>query len=151
LTAELVLRAVERDDIDAFFEHQRDPEALRMAAFASRERAAFDAHWQRILDDEQVCARTIVADGSVAGHVVSWPDGDRSLVGYWVDREQWGKGIATRALRAYLDELEIRPLHALVATSNRPSIRVLEKCGFELVGKPAVGEDRVEELTYELR
>jgi hypothetical protein len=38
-----VLREVVDSDLDAFFEHQREPEANRMAAFLARDREAFYA------------------------------------------------------------------------------------------------------------
>ena len=148
MTGDVALRPVEPADVDFFFAHQRDPEALRRAALRSRERPAFEARWRAILADESIRARTITVDGAVAGHVVCWPSGDRMLVGYWVGREHWRRGIGTRALRAFLDEVETRPLHALVASSNRPSMRVLEKCGFERAGEPTVGDDGVEEFDY---
>jgi RimJ/RimL family protein N-acetyltransferase len=150
LTADLFLRPVEAGDLDAFFEHQREPEANRMAAFPARERPAFDAHWQRILADEAVTVRTIVWNGEIAGNVLSWSRNDERLVGYWIGRDYWGRGIATRALAAFLDELTERPLHAHVATSNLGSIRVLEKCGFALSGS-AETEGGIQELVYELR
>jgi RimJ/RimL family protein N-acetyltransferase len=150
LTADLFLRPVEAGDLDAFFEHQRDPEANRMAAFPARERPAFDAHWQRILADEAVTVRTIVWNDEIAGNVLGWPRNDERLVGYWLGRDYWGRGIATRALAAFLDELTARPLRAHVATSNLGSIRVLEKCGFALSASSET-EDGVEELVYELR
>jgi RimJ/RimL family protein N-acetyltransferase len=150
LTGELLLRAVEPGDLDAFFEHQRDPEATRMAIFPARDRAAFDAHWQRILADETVVARTIVYEGEIAGNLVSWPREGQRLVGYWIGREHWGRGIATRGLAAFVAELAERPLHAHVASSNLGSIRVLEKCGFALTGS-AEADDGVEQLVYELR
>lgn len=56
------------------------------------------------------------------------------MVGYWVDRACWGRGIASRALAMFLDEVIARPLHARVATTNLGSIRVLEKCGFVITG-----------------
>jgi len=37
------LRDVEDDDLEVFFEQQRDPEAIRRAAFPARERDAFMA------------------------------------------------------------------------------------------------------------
>ena len=149
MTDELALRPVEAGDLDTFYEHQRDPEANRMAAFPARERAAFDAHWQRILADEAVLVRTIVWNGEIAGNVLSWPRPDERLVGYWIGRDYWGQGIATRALAAFLDELTTRPLHAHVATSNLGSIRVLEKCGFALAGSGET-QDGVQELVYRL-
>ena len=64
---------------------------------------------------------------------MSWDRDGKHLVGYWLGREFWGQGLATRALRELVDELE-RPLYAEVATTNIGSIRVLEKCGFKVVG-----------------
>jgi RimJ/RimL family protein N-acetyltransferase len=149
LTAEVSLRPVEAGDLDTLFEHQRDPESNRMAVFPARERPAFDAHWQRILADEAVIVRTVVCDGEIAGNVLSWPRREERLVGYWIGREFWGRGIATRALAAFISEVSERPLHAHVATSNLGSIRVLEKCGFALAGSGET-EDGVQELVYEL-
>jgi RimJ/RimL family protein N-acetyltransferase len=54
------------------------------------------------------------------------------LVGYWIGKEYWGRGIATAALQEFLTHLKMRPLHAYVAKHNKASIRVLEKCGFKV-------------------
>ncbi len=88
------------------------------------------AHWARSRANPTGVLRTIVVGGEVAGNVVSWVQAGSRLVGYWVGREFWGRGIATAALALFLDEVTERPLHAYVATSNVGSIRVLEKCGF---------------------
>ncbi|HEY6835348.1 MAG TPA: GNAT family N-acetyltransferase [Gaiellaceae bacterium] len=143
-----VLRNVVESDLDAFFEHQREPEANAMAVFPARDRDTFYAHWHRILADDSLLKQTIVEDGQVAGNVVSWPQDGRQLVGYWVGKQFWGKGLATRALQEFVDGLETRPLHAWVATTNVGSVRVLEKCGFVRVGVRATD---VEELLFELR
>jgi hypothetical protein len=45
------LRDVEADDLPLFFEHQRDPIAVAMVAFRSRDRDAFDQHWAKLLAD----------------------------------------------------------------------------------------------------
>jgi hypothetical protein len=37
----MALRDVEEDDLEIFFEHQREPEANRVAAFPARDRDAF--------------------------------------------------------------------------------------------------------------
>jgi RimJ/RimL family protein N-acetyltransferase len=54
-------------------------------------------------------------------------------VGYWVARSHWGRGVATAALAAFLEEETRRPLIAGVAVHNPGSRRVLEKCGFTLI------------------
>ena len=130
-TSEIALRDVEPDDLSIFFEHQRDPDASRMAAFPSRDRAAFDAHWrQNILGNPSSIAKTILVDGQVAGNIGSWSQNEIRLVGYWIGKEYWGRGVATRAVSAFLNQVTERPLFARVASHNAASIRVLEKCGF---------------------
>jgi RimJ/RimL family protein N-acetyltransferase len=150
MAGDVSIRAVEEGDLPTFFEHQADPDADRMANFEARDRGSFMAHWAKILRDEAVLVRTIEVEGRVAGNLVSWEhDGERD-VGYWVGREHWGKGVATAALSAFLDELDMRPLHAHVATHNTGSIRVLEKCGFVRTGAPTRAGDGVEELLLKL-
>jgi RimJ/RimL family protein N-acetyltransferase len=152
--AAVTLRDVVPQDLPVLFEHQRDPAAVAMAAFRTREREAFTAHWQRILADPSVAKQTILCGGRIAGNVVAFRQGDRHLVGYWVGREFWGQGVATRALLAFVELVTTRPLHAFVAKHNVGSIRVLEKCGFRLVGEqpqPADGSgDGVVELLFVL-
>ncbi|HKB20154.1 MAG TPA: GNAT family N-acetyltransferase [Gaiellaceae bacterium] len=128
-----VLRDVVDDDIEVFFEHQNDPEAVRMAVFPPRERDAFYGHWRRILRDEDALAKTIVSGDDVAGNIGSWSRDGRRFVGYWLGREFWGRGLATKALAEFVPDLE-KPIYAEVATTNPASIRVLEKCGFMVVG-----------------
>ena len=102
-----------------------------MADFPARDADAFYAHWEKILRNDTLTKRTIVFEGTVAGNVVSWEDEDgKRLVGYWVGKEFWGKGLATTALAELVSELTMRPLYAYVAKTNIGSIRVLEKCGF---------------------
>ncbi len=67
MKSEVRLREVTEADLPILFEHQSDPEAARMAAFPSRDREAFMAHWARILADPKVTARTILFEGRVAG------------------------------------------------------------------------------------
>jgi RimJ/RimL family protein N-acetyltransferase len=127
------IRDVEDSDLELFFEHQRDPEAVRMAAFAARDRTAFMAHWAKIRADETTVLQTVVASDRVVGNVVSWEESGIRAVGYWIDRHVWGRGIATKALALFLDRVTSRPLYGYVAVSNAGSIRVLEKCGFRQV------------------
>jgi RimJ/RimL family protein N-acetyltransferase len=129
----VILRNVTEEDLAIFFEHQRDAVAARMAAFPSRERDAFLNHWRtRVLRPENT-TRSIVVGGVVAGYIGSWEQDGQRLLAYWIGREHWGKGIATKALSDFLELEPTRPLHAWVAVHNVGSIRVLEKCGFRRV------------------
>ncbi|MHB0971222.1 MAG: GNAT family N-acetyltransferase [Thermoanaerobaculia bacterium] len=151
---EVRLRNVEPSDLPIFYEQQLDADATRMAAFPSRDRAAFDAHWAtNILGNPSAVTQTILLDGQVAGNIGSWLQDGVRLVGYWIGKEYWGKGVATRALAAFLHLMTERPLCAHVVRHNAGSIRVLEKCGFivEREESAGVAGDDVAELVFVLR
>jgi len=132
MKTEVLLRDVEPDDLPIFFEHQRDPVAVALVVFRSRDRAEFDEHWAKILADDTCLKKTIVADGQVAGNIGSFGRDGKREVGYWIGRTLWGRGIMSRALAAFLRLEQQRPLYAGVAPHNIASIRVLQKCGFTL-------------------
>ncbi len=134
----ITIREVESSDLETFYEHQLDPEAIRMAAFVRedpKDKVAFDAHWNKILNSSQNTTRTIVAEGQVAGHIACYPHGENMEVTYWLGREFWGRGLATQALNRMLHLVVDRPIFARAATDNIGSIRVLQKCGFKIIGK----------------
>lgn len=134
----IALRRVADTDLPVFFSHQLDTEACRMAAFTAddpTDRAAFDAHWARVLSKDSITIRTIVVSDAagaeqIAGHIASFMRGDDREVTYWIGREFWGRGVATRALRLLLEEVAHRPIYGRAAADNTPSIRVMLKCGF---------------------
>lgn len=151
----ITLRKVIQDDLPIFFEHQSDPIAAKMAAFPSRDREAFMAHWAKIMANANVMNRTILYNEKVAGNIASFEmDGEREI-GYWVGREFWGLGIASESLKQFLGQEVRRPLFAHVAKHNIASRRVLEKCGFEIIREdkwnPIPNEDEVEEFILILK
>ncbi|HWM12443.1 MAG TPA: GNAT family N-acetyltransferase [Solirubrobacteraceae bacterium] len=129
------LREVEPGDLQAFYEQQADPVSVEMAAFPARDRDSHMAHWRRSLADETILARTVMAGDEVAGHVVSFLRGGVREVGYWIERELWGRGIASAALEQFLRIETRRPLHAGVAAHNAGSLRVLSKHGFAVASR----------------
>lgn len=135
MTDQIALREVVDDDLPIFFEHQCNATANQMAAFTRDDpgdREAFDAHWQRIRSMDSVIPRTIMQGETVVGNIARFErDGDVEIT-YWIGRDYWGKGIATAALRGFLEELHERPIWARAAADNVGSIRVLQKCGFTL-------------------
>jgi RimJ/RimL family protein N-acetyltransferase len=148
----VLLRDVVEDDLPTLFLQQLDREATEMAAFPSRDQDAFNAHWAKVLANPAGAKKAILLGGSVAGYLVSWDAPGERLIGYWLGREYWGKGVATRALQMFLAEVAQRPLRARVAKRNVASIRVLEKCGFRAIGEEEilVNGERVEELVFAL-
>ena len=67
--------------------------------------------------------------------LVCWEREGVREVGYWLGRAYWGQGIATAALSTFLHHIKTRPLYARAAKDNRASLRVLEKCGFKIIGE----------------
>jgi RimJ/RimL family protein N-acetyltransferase len=130
----VALRAVRDADLRVLFEHQLDPEASEMAAFPSRDWPAFAAHWARVRANPANITQTILVDDVVAGNIGSWVQDGKREVGYWFGRDFWGRGVASAALAAFLHLVTERPLYAWVAAHNHASLRVLQKCGFQVIG-----------------
>lgn len=66
-------------------------------------------------------------------------DGERFVLGYWVGRPYWNRGLATEAAQALCDfafsRLEAPAIAATARVTNGASRRVLEKCGFQYAGQ----------------
>jgi RimJ/RimL family protein N-acetyltransferase len=136
-TNALYLRDVTPEDLPIFFEQQQEPAGVHMAAFTAKDptdRAAFMAHWQRILSNPAIINKTIVWQGQVVGSIASYIEDGRPEVTYWLGQDYWGKGLATKALAALLEVQTARPLYGRTAKDNVGSLRVMEKCGFTVIG-----------------
>jgi RimJ/RimL family protein N-acetyltransferase len=134
MSESVVLRDVTDDDRSIQFEFQLDEEANRMAAFAARDWEAFSEHWERVGSIPTAIRKAIICDGQVVGNIGCWEQDGHREIGYWIGREFWGQGIATKAVAALVEQVKIRPLYGYVATHNIASRRVLEKCGFVVSG-----------------
>src|SRR4051794_4604110 len=99
----LSLRDVTEADLPILFEHQREPEATWMAAWPARDHDAFMTHWRtKVLPIPANKKKTIVLDGGeVAGNILSWEQDGKRLIGYWIGKAYWGRGVATLALTEF--------------------------------------------------
>ncbi|MEE8104213.1 MAG: GNAT family N-acetyltransferase [Planctomycetota bacterium] len=157
MSGEVELRDVVDADLDRFFAHQCDAEAAYMLGFRRgdpTDRAMFDAHWKKIRSEPGNLILTVLHDGHVAGHACTFHREGNREVGYWIGRESWGRGVATRVLERILELDRARPMNARVAKDNAASIRVLQKCGFRVVGEDrgysTVRRTDVEGFVFEL-
>ena len=90
-------------------------------------------------------------DGTLIGAmgVIDHPDGSIE-VGYWFGVEYQGKGYASEALRATLDQIAAdpalapRPIFAETRPDNVASIRLLTRTGFYATGRPGPRPNRIE-------
>jgi len=122
----LALRFANRDFLRPF-EPERDDSFFTLEA----QRARIGEHSYAILDGDAI-AGTISLSNVARGAFQS------ANLGYWVDRRRNGKGLATRALAATVQEafgeLGLHRLEAGTIVDNVASQRVLEKNAFEPIG-----------------
>lgn len=156
----ITLRPTSASDVRVLHGFEVDVVSNVMAGTKPRDWATFEARWAEILDDADgsvtgVTPRVIVADGVVVGAVNIAPHDGADSIGYWIGREHWGRGIATRAVGLMLGEFTRRPLIATTAGHNAASMRVLEKHGFVVASRRMTPETARtvarETVTLELR
>ncbi len=156
----VTLRRTTAADVRVLHGFEVDALSNELAGSKPRDWATFEARWVEILADADgsvtgVTPRVIVVDGVVVGAVNIAPHDGRDSIGYWIGREHWGRGIATRAVGLMLGEFTRRPLIATTAGHNAASMRVLEKNGFVVVSRRMTPETARtvarETVTLELR
>jgi RimJ/RimL family protein N-acetyltransferase len=136
--AKILLRPVVETDLTILFQQQLDPDAVALSAYPSKDRGEFMRHWEGIMKNKNVTARSILYKEKVAGHIICWKEGKfEQRVGYWVGKEFWRRGIASAAVTEFLLLVKVRPLFAEVANHNLASKRVLEKNGFTVLDEGA--------------
>lgn len=106
-----------------------------MAGTKAYSEAAFYGRWEEIFKDPRVIARMLLEHGQVVGSISCFVVDGADHIGYWIAREHWGRGLATRAVALMLREVERRPLHATAASDNAASVRVLQRAGFRCVAR----------------
>lgn len=133
----VTLRRLDEADLDVLFAWEQEPRAVQMAAFTRADpsdRAAFDAHYDRIRNDPTVTLRTVHDDDGLVGTVASFLMEEERDVSYWIDPARWGEGLASAALAEFLRAEATRPLFARVAQHNTGSAKVLVRSGFVQIG-----------------
>lgn len=151
------LRPTTVADLDILFQFQLDQEARYLAAFTSKDstnKEAYLVKYTRLLNDPTVNNQTIIADSVIAGSIAKFVmEGDTELT-YWINKEFWGKGVATTALKNFLVIETARPILGRVAFDNLGSQKVLENCGFIKIGTDKGFADarqtEIEEFIYRL-
>ena len=144
-------------DLERFFIFQLDKEAIHLAAFTPKDptdKEAYLTKYTKLLSEPTVHMRTILVDNSIVGSISKFElEGDAEIT-YWIDRDFWGKGIGTAALKNFLTLENTRPIFGRVAFDNFGSQRVLEKSGFVRIGRDKgfanARQAEIEEFIYKL-
>ena len=153
----ITLSETTTEDLNALFQFQLDKEANYLAAFTAKDpndKAAYIEKYSKFLTDSTKNTQTIKVNNEIVGSIAKFVIENDAEITYWIDRKFWGLGIATNALKTFLEIEQIRPIYGRVAFDNYGSQRVLEKCGFVRVGKGKgfanARQTEIEEYVYKL-
>jgi RimJ/RimL family protein N-acetyltransferase len=151
------LRKTEVDDLEFLFKFQIDKEAINLAAFTPKDptdKSAYLSKYTKLLSEPTVNNQTIIIDNIIVGSIAKFEIDGKAEVTYWIDKNYWGKGIATKALENFLTIENTRPIFGRVSFDNYGSQKVLEKCGFIKIGKDKgfanARQTEIEEFIYKL-
>lgn len=93
---------------------------------------------QNRINESTVLGITLKKGHSLIGFMFMYDDLPTIHIGYLLGESSWGKGIATEFINGFTQwgrtEKEITTVIGGVDSNNKPSIRVLEKCGFKMIG-----------------
>jgi len=137
-TARLVLRRPDDGDVRSILALVGDWEVARRLARVPHPYTDDDARFflDVIVPREWVWAITYRKSKDLVGMVGLTPGIDRCVaeLGYYVDRQHWGRGLATEAAAAVvrygLDSIGLRTIMSGYFADNPASGRVLSKLGF---------------------
>lgn len=153
----LSLKKTKEENLKTLFFYQTDDESSQMAAFTSEDpndEKAYREKWTRIINNPQINMQTIFRDNIILGSVMHFDMMNETNILHWIGRKYWGNGIATKALKLFLEKAKKRPLIARAAFDNYGSQKVLEKCGFEFSrtenGFSNARKKEIEEYFYKL-
>lgn len=144
--AELTLRPLQETDAPRLYELiDRNRPALAKFWWAKSTHSAQDSLGfiqavNQLERDNGAPTRAMCVDEAMVGvgalHTIDW--GRRSsLLGYWIDGQQTGRGYTTKAVRQLVDDgfgrLGLSELRVSAHTENTASLRVAQKLGFTLL------------------
>ena len=77
-----------------------------------------------------------LAVGGISVDVVTANTPRTGEIGYWIGESYWGRGIAgeavARTIPVAYEKLALDRLRAIVRSSNAASLRILDRCGFQM-------------------
>lgn len=156
-TPDIQLRRTEISDLDLLFQFQLNKEGGYLAAFMPKDptdKSAYLNKYTKLLDDPTVNNQTIILHNRIVGSIAKFVMEGNTEITYWIDRNFWGQGIATRTLEKFLVVETTRPIVGRVAFDNFGSQKVLENCGFVKIGSDKgfanARQEEIEEFIYKL-
>ena len=151
-TDRIILRPWRESDAEVLFKYASDPDVGPRAGWAPHKSVEESLEIIRTVfnDALHTWAIELKETGEPIGAMGYGPscecnlparDGE-PLIGYWVAKPYWNKGICTEALRLMLDHIrETTDIKSLISghfMDNPASGRVMEKCGFVPTGETCI-------------
>lgn len=153
----IALKKTTLEDLENLFVFQADEEANQVAAFNSehpKDKKAYMEKWSKIVANPSINMQSIFVADKIVGSVIHFDIMDETNISYWIDRAQWGNGIASKAVQQFLTTTDKKTLYGRVAYDNIGSQKVLERNGFVKTGTElgfANGRGKeIEEYIYKL-
>lgn len=146
-TERLLVRPWQPADRIAFKGLTEDPEVMRFVhgglPYSEVEIDEFFARQARQLAEHDLCMGALIekSSGRLIGVLGTQPLGTTGdlEIGWWLARDQWGRGYATEGGRAamqhVLETLGRSRVCAIIDPGNRASVRVVERLGFGYEGR----------------
>src|SRR5687768_15319841 len=102
----ITLSETTNEDLNTLFQFQLDEKANYLAAFTSKDRndkTAYIEKYSKFLTDPTINMRTIKTNDEIAGSIAKFVRENDAEITYRIDRKFWGQGIATNALKKFLE------------------------------------------------
>lgn len=137
-TQRLLLRRYREGDLGDLHCYLSDPEVVRFEPYRPMDMEETRAELQRRINSDEMIAVELKETGKLIGNVYLGKREFQSMeLGYVFNREYWGKGLASEACRAILEQTFAQGTHRVFAEcdpENENSWRLLEALGFEREG-----------------
>ena len=128
------------DTVRTYFEKASRPEIKQvLPQKAQTVEEALKAYEQTVLPNAESFGQTVYVDGQYVGDVwcygIDLDNEPNCMLSFCIfELEYWSKGIATAAVKMFLQNIctqyQVKTIGAFTFAQNRASIRVLEKNGF---------------------
>jgi len=144
----LFLRKISKNDVEFMFQSLNDQELttylslgpLKTIEHSRRLIKSYLKYWDNYIQFNYII-ELFKADkfkiGSISLWNVNWRH-YRSQIGIWLIPTYWGKGLGEKAINLVKNiafhHLKLNRLEAYVATENKRSLDLFEKCGFQKEG-----------------
>ena len=139
------LRAIEREDLPIFVRWFNDPEVRQYLAMYMPMSMAEEEKWfERQLEDQDGRVFAIETEdgahiGNIGLHSIDWKNRCAELGIAIGEKEYWGKGYGSDAIRTLLGfafgEMNLHRVCLTAYAHNERAVRCYEKCGFRREGR----------------